>query len=114
MGKFYTALVKNTVFANVVLFLLLSVGALAMFSMPRESEPEMNLPIVRISIPYPGADPEEVEEAITQKVEAAVDGLEGVELYQSTSMEGMSRTDVQVAGGYDMNEMRDMPSIEVL
>ena len=78
MNSLYTALIRNSVFANVVLISIVSVGLLAAVTMTRESNPEITLPILVVDVSYPGADPEEVREGVSQKIEAVVDGMTGV------------------------------------
>ena len=58
------AFIKNIVFANIVLLLIFIAGGFALKSMVRENFPEFSLDMVTITVPFPGADPEEIEEGI--------------------------------------------------
>jgi hydrophobe/amphiphile efflux-1 (HAE1) family protein len=58
--------------------------------------PEVNFPFVNIGIVFPGAAPEEVESLVTQKVEDAVAGINGVKRVISTSTEGFSRVGIEL------------------
>ena len=68
--------ISNSPAMNTFLVATLIVGALSFIVMRREVFPNFALEIVLISVPYPGATPDEVEEAICQKVEAVVYNLD--------------------------------------
>ena len=70
--------IRNSPAMNTFLIATLILGALSFIVMRREVFPNFALEIVLISVPYPGATPDEVEEAICQKLEAAVYNLDGV------------------------------------
>ncbi|MEC8239619.1 MAG: hypothetical protein VX904_06030, partial [Planctomycetota bacterium] len=59
--------VKNSPAMNVMLLATLIVGSISLMVMRREVFPEFELEIVLVSVPYPGASAEEVEEGICQK-----------------------------------------------
>ena len=88
MKSLLTAFIRNTVFANILLVLILLAAFLASRSMIREAWPEFRLDIAIVSVPYPGADPEEVEEGICRKIEEALTGVEGVKEVRTTASEG--------------------------
>lgn len=106
MNSWYARTIGNKVLANLVMAAVLATGLLATFGIRRESEPEVDLGIIAIFTSYPGADPEEVEEAITEKIAAAVDGLRGVKRYHTESSEGSSFVSVEVADGYETAEVK--------
>ena len=107
MAGFYKRLIGNSVFANVILISLVALGLVAVSSIRRESNPDISLPAIDVRVPYPGADPEEVEEGVSQKIEAAVDGLQGIKRYFTTSQEGMSRLQIEVSQSFDTGEVLD-------
>lgn len=84
----------------IVLFLFLTIAGLVSFSrMDVNNDPDIDFPIVWISISQPGAAPSELETQITQKVESAVRSLQGIDEINSTVSEGNSQTVVQLAIG---------------
>ncbi|NML07788.1 efflux RND transporter permease subunit [Sphingomonas sp. G-3-2-10] len=84
----------------IVLFLFLTIAGLLSFNrMDVNNEPDIDFPIVWISISQPGAAPSELENQITQKVEAAVRSLQGIDEINSTVQEGNSQTVVQLELG---------------
>ena len=107
MKKILAAFAANAVFANIVLVMIFMGGALALGSMLRESFPQFSLDIVSIQVSYPGADPEEVEEGIVLKIEEALETVEGVKQYTTTSTENVGSAIIEVLDGYDVTEVLD-------
>ena len=89
----------------IVLFLgLLLAGVISFNRMDVNNEPDIDFPGVNVYIGQPGAAPTEIETQITQKVEAAVRSINGVDEITSTASEGGSSTFVQFAIGTDAND----------
>ena len=63
---------------NVLMIGLLLMGAVSLYQMRREVFPEFELEVVMVTVPYPGATPEDVEEGICQKIEEAVRAIDGI------------------------------------
>ncbi|MCW7473474.1 efflux RND transporter permease subunit [Leptospira levettii] len=63
----------------------LVLGLFAVYLTPKEEEPQISVPMIDIQVPSPGFSPEETERKVTEPVERAVWGLEGVEYIYSTS-----------------------------
>jgi multidrug efflux pump subunit AcrB len=49
----------------------LTLGAIALVATPREEEPQIRVPMVDVTVPYPGADPEQVASRVLEPVERA-------------------------------------------
>jgi len=97
---------------SIVLFLLLTVSGLFAFSkLGIDENPNIDLPLVTISIAQAGAAPSELETQVTRKVEDAVSGISGVKHISSTVNEGMSATVIEFELGMDVdrcvNDVRD-------
>ena len=102
-----TSFARNTVFANIVLVLILLAGVLAAKIMTRELFPQFSLDMIMVVVPYPGADPEEVEEGISRKIEEAIEGLEGIKQYRTESSENVSHTVIEIIETYDVQDVMD-------
>ncbi|MCD6288328.1 MAG: efflux RND transporter permease subunit, partial [Candidatus Hydrogenedentes bacterium] len=107
MKNFIRLFVRNRVFANVLLLIIVVVGVLASHEMIREFFPETQVDIVNVVVPFPGADPEEVEEGISRKIEDAIENVEGIKRYHTYSSENVGRAVIEVADGADMSEVTD-------
>jgi len=101
MKNIIAAFTKNRVFANIAMVLILMAGGLASLMVVRENNPSFSLDMIRIIVPFPGADPEAVEEGISQKIEEAIDGMEGIKQYTTYSNEGLAAAVVEVREDYD-------------
>jgi multidrug efflux pump subunit AcrB len=88
-----------------MLVLILLSGWFGMRSMIIESMPEMSLDAISISVFYPGADPEEVEEAISRKIEETIKGMEEIDKFTTNSSEGSASVSIEVKTGYDVDEL---------
>ncbi len=107
MKRILAAFARNTVFANIVLVLIFFAGVMATFSMIRENFPEFSLDMILVTTAYPGADPEEVEEGISRKIEEAIEDVEGIKLYTTKSHENIGTTLIEVKEDYDAKDVLD-------
>ena len=82
--------VKRPVFATVLILVLGVVGFFAYFGLGLDRFPKIDFPVVVVTSVLPGSAPEEVESEITDKVEAAVNTISGIDELRSTSVEGVS------------------------
>ncbi len=105
MKKLLAAFAGNTVFANIVLLIIFMGGGLALSSMLRESFPQFSTDMISVSVAYPGADPEEVEEGITLKIEDALEGVQGIKEYTTRSAENVATASIEVQDGYDVSDV---------
>ena len=83
-----------------IAFMLL--GVFSIYLIPREEEPQIEVPMADIMLGYPGASPEEVESTVVQPMEKIVSNIKGVEDVYSTSMNGMAMLTVQFYVGEDV------------
>ena len=78
---------KNPVAANLLMVIILVAGLLGMHTIKQEVFPEFELDMVTVSVAYPGASPEEVEQGVVLAIEEAVRGLNGIKRVGGTSNE---------------------------
>ena len=107
MRSFIAAFARNSVFANILLLGFILAGVLAAKFMVRELFPEFSIEIVTVNVPYPGADPEEVEESICRKIEEAIDGLEGIKQYSTNAHENRGSALIEIQEDYDVAKAKD-------
>ncbi len=86
--------VKNPVLVNMIMIVVLVAGGIFSITLTREMFPESRPNKLLISTLHPGVQPEEIERAITIKVEEAVRDIDGVEKVESTVSESLSMTSV--------------------
>jgi multidrug efflux pump subunit AcrB len=80
----------------------LLIGGYSTFLIPREEEPQINVPMADIFLRYPGASPKEVEARVSQPIEKIISNIKGVEYVYSTSMKGQAMLIVQFYVGEDI------------
>lgn len=107
MRSILKAFVQNTVFANLLLVMIVFAGIGSLGMMVRELLPSFAIENVIIRVPYPGAGPEEVEEGISLKIEDAIQGVDGMKRYSTTSGEGLATAIVEVKTGEDVQIVKD-------
>jgi multidrug efflux pump subunit AcrB len=83
-----------------IAFLL--IGGYSTMLIPREEEPQIDVPMADIFIRYPGASPKEVEARVSQPLEKVISNVKGVEYVYSTSMKGQAMLIVQFYVGEDI------------
>ena len=95
----------NSVVANLIMAVFLVGGLLIGFQTKQEVFPDFTIDQVNITVSYPGASPEEVENGVVQAIEEAVEGLEGVEEIAATAREGVATIRVEVIEGADVTRL---------
>ncbi|PHQ15178.1 efflux RND transporter permease subunit [Marinobacter profundi] len=106
--------IKRPVFATVLSLLILVFGIAALLGLPVREYPDIDPPVVSISTDYTGAAAEVVDTQITQVIEGAVSGVEGIRSIESSTEQGESRTTIefQTSRNVDIaaNDIRDAVS----
>jgi len=78
------------------------IGVYSSFLIPREEEPQIDVPMADIFVGYPGANPSEVESRVAKPLEKIVSNITGVEYVYSTSMNEQAMLIVQFVVGEDI------------
>jgi multidrug efflux pump subunit AcrB len=87
--------IRNPVFPIVLFVGLMLAGLISFYQMQVNNAPDIDFPAATVSVSQPGAAPNEIETQITQRVESAIRGVNGVEEINSSVREGNSFTFVQ-------------------
>jgi multidrug efflux pump subunit AcrB len=90
---------KLTVLLMIVFMII---GVYSSFLIPREEEPQIDVPMADIFVGYPGAHPEEVESRVIKPLEKLISNIKGVEYVYSTSMQDQGMVIVQFYVGEDI------------
>ena len=96
--------IRNPVVPIVLFVGLVIVGILSFIRMDIQQQPDIEFPLAIVQISQPGAAPTEIENQITQRVEAAVRSITGVSSISSTASEGSSQTMIEFQIGEDINQ----------
>ncbi len=91
----------NHVAANLLMGFAVLAGVAALFRIPVVLYPDVDFPIIAITVPYLGAAPAEVESGVCLRVEEELDGVAGIKLVRSTSEEGYCAVQVELFNDAD-------------
>ena len=106
--------IRRPVFATVMSLLLIVVGLIAFTRLTIRELPDIDPPVVSVQVDYPGASAAVVESRITQVIEDAVAGIEGIDTIESSSRNGRSSVNMEFTLDRDVesaaNDVRDAVS----
>ena len=80
--------VKKPVVTIVILMMLMAVGLLALTKLKVNEIPDVEMPLLAIDITYPGASPDAVEREVLNRVEKALQSVNGIKELRGTAFEG--------------------------
>ncbi len=92
----------NSKLTVLLMIVFMVIGVYSSFLIPREEEPQIDVPIADIFVGYPGASPTEVESRVTKPLEKIISNIKGVEYVYSTSMKEQGMVIVQFYVGEDI------------
>lgn len=98
---------RNSVAANLLMIIILVAGALSVFTVRKQMFPEIELNIISIQVPFPGAAPQEVEQGVIMLIEDAIEDVDGIEEMTSQSREGGGSVTLEVEPDYDVQVVMD-------
>mgnify|MGYP003619520717 FL=1 len=81
---------------------LMVIGVYSSFLIPREEEPQINVPMADVLVGYPGASPKEVESRVAKPLEKIISNIKGVEHVHTMAMNGQAMLIVQFYVGEDI------------
>lgn len=98
-------LVRHRVAPNLLMVLLIAGGLLMAGQIKKEVFPDFSLNIINVTVPYPGASPEEVEQGVILAIEEAVRGLEGIKEVRATASENSGQVRVEAMTGTEPQKL---------
>ncbi len=87
--------IRRPVFASMMILALVVFGVVSYRTIGVNLFPDVDIPVITVTVPYPGADPETVETEVTDKVEEAVNTISGIKTLRSESIEGLAQVFVE-------------------
>ena len=103
MRKAISTFIKYPILGNVLIVTIFLFGWVGFRSLKTTFFPPIPSKTIIIQAFYPGASPEEIEEAIVLKIEDNLKGVTGIERVESVSSENSCRITVTILTGYDIN-----------
>ncbi|HZA34768.1 MAG TPA: efflux RND transporter permease subunit [Vicinamibacterales bacterium] len=109
MQKLAELCVHRPVFATMLIAALTVVGGVAFFTLGVDRYPRIDIPVVSVNTINRGATPESIETEVTDRIEAAVNTVSGIDELRSSSSEGQSRVTIT----FDLSKNPDIAAQEV-
>ena len=109
MQKLAEICVRRPVFATMLIAAITVVGAVSFFQLGVDRYPRIETPVVSVTTSNPGATTESIETEVTDRIEAAVNTVAGIDELRSTSSEGQSRVTIT----FDLSKNPDIAAQEV-
>lgn len=106
-GTIWDFFVNNQKFTFLIAAAMVVFGILAAIQLPKESDPEVNIPVAFVSTPFIGASVEEVEELVTNPIEDKLTGINDIESITSVSSVGISSINIEFSPDADAREVLD-------
>ncbi len=104
MNALIAALLERSRALQLVLSLLLVGGAAAWLHMPKESEPDIAIPIITVTMIHDGISPEDGERLLIRPMESELRGIEGVKEMTAYATEGRATVTLEFDAGFDSEQ----------
>ena len=105
MRRLIAYFIKYPIYANAIILITAIAGMLSLSLMPKSFFPELPPNKIYVSVSYPGASPEEIEEGITTRIEESLNGIEGIKEITSTSSENISYVRIEIYEDFNIDEV---------
>ncbi|MCW8195997.1 efflux RND transporter permease subunit [Proteobacteria bacterium 005FR1] len=97
--------VNNPVGTNLLMWIFLIAGGLSFLSLNQEEFPNVDMGTIQITVPYLGASPQEVEQAVCLRIEEALQSTQNIDQMNSRASEGMCSVTLQIEQGAELNRV---------
>lgn len=104
---------QNGVAANLLAAITIVAGLFVANTIKLELFPNLELGIVRVNVPYPGAAPVEVENGIVELIEDRVNDIDGVKKMTGIAAEGSGAVLLEIERGYDATDIADKAKVRI-
>jgi multidrug efflux pump len=101
------AAIRNARLTISVLLFLMIAGALAYVSIPKEAEPDVQIPIIYVSMGYQGISPEDSERLLLRPMETKLKTITGIKQMTSTAYQGGGNVLLEFQAGADLDKALD-------
>ena len=86
--------IKRPIATLVIIIVLMALGLLALKKLRVNQIPDVEVPVLSVTIPYPGASPDTVEREVINRIEKSLQSISGVDQVRSTASEGSARINI--------------------
>ena len=97
--------IDNPIAAKIIMVVILVSGTFSFPIISKQFFPDGEIDLIKISMVYPGAGPEEVESQVIRRIEESVENLSGIEEIRSVAREGSAQVTIEVESGEDTTRL---------
>ena len=94
---------RNPVAANLMMLLIIGFGIYSAITIRKQTTPDFEVNRVQVSVAFPGAAPQEVEEGIVIKIEEAIQDIAGIADIDGSAREGVGNVSIEVEPDMDLD-----------
>ena len=103
MNRIIEAAFSRSSAVLVALFLLIAAGVSSYLSIPKEANPDIDIPVAYVSVGYEGISPEDAERLLVKPLEKYLRSVEGLERMSSVAAEGYASVSLEFSAGEDID-----------
>ncbi len=107
MKKLIDFFLKNNRVTLTLLAMILTLGSLSYIRVPKESFPDIKIPVVLVNMPYEGISPEDAESILLKPVQKQVRSIEGLKEMRGKAFEGGAHLTLEFEAGSDIKTAKD-------
>ena len=107
MDKILRYFAAHPTAANILMMSIMLLGLAVLPSLNKETFPQLKARLVSVSVPFPGANPSEVEEGICRRLEDATDGISFLKEQRCESRDGVGTLTAEMQEGGDIKQFKD-------
>ncbi len=107
MRSLIAAVFSRSRSVTLILLLIIAMGVIAYIDIPKEAEPDVNIPIVYVSMAYEGISPEDAERLLVRPMERELSSIEGLAEIKGTATEGFASVLLEFDAGFDADRALD-------
>ena len=104
MSRIIEWFVHNSVASNLLMFILIVAGMASLSTLRQEEFPSIETDVIRVTVEYPGASPEESEESVCIRIEESIESVIDIDEISSLAVEGACVVTVIMVVGADVDE----------
>ncbi len=98
---------NNSVAANLLMIAIVVAGIFSAVTIKKKMFPDFDINTVQVSVVYPGAGPDDVEQSVVLKLEEAVSDVTGIKKVVAVAREGYGRLNIEIETGYSIDDLYD-------
>ena len=103
MSLIDASLSRSRTIISLLVFILIA-GTISYINIPKESDPDINIPIIYTTVNHEGISPEDAERLLVRPIEKEVQSIEGIKEMRSTAFEGGANILLEFEAGFDADK----------